>query len=443
MDGVTFAPVQTLHGWAQFSPFYPVRRYRVPPKGCSITQVNGISSCLKRHGARFPTLHSGERIKSAVDKLKSAKSYIREDLQFLKDYTYDLGFDDLVALGALQSYTAGQLAFTRYSHLLSGDATLPPFVRSTSSSRVIDSAHNWTSGFSFASQHRFNPVLSVIMSKDASYRYSQTSANNTLAHSGCPLAGDGDEKSNAWVNIYATPIAKRFNSLAIDMNSNLTAADVVDLISLCPFDSVAKQEPSQFCNIFEPEDFTNFEWGMNLDKYYGTGYGQPVGGRVEGVGYVNELIARLTNTPVRDNTQTNRTLDSDPATFPLDRSIFADFSHDNQMVAIYSALGLLNEKHEVLDETRVNPETEWDTSDVVSFSAEMVVERLSCAWDPPVGGYKPTEYVRIMINDALQPMSFCGADENGLCKLSKFVESQSYARNDGDGDFEKCFLTQT
>lgn len=55
------------------------------------------------------------------------------------------------------------------------------------------------------------------------------------------------------------------------MNSNLTAADVVDLISLCPFDSVAKQEPSQFCNIFEPEDFTNFEWGMNLDKYYGTG----------------------------------------------------------------------------------------------------------------------------------------------------------------------------
>lgn len=110
------------------------------------------------------------------------------------------------------------------------------------------------------------------------------------------------------------------------------------------------------------------------------------------------------------------------------------------MVAIYSALGLLNEKHEVLNVTRVNPDTEWDTSDVVSFSAELVVERLSCASGSPAEGFKPTEYVRIMINDALQPLNFCGADENGLCELSKFIESESYARHDGEGDFEQCFV---
>lgn len=156
---------------------------------------------------------------------------------------------------------------------------------------------------------------------------------------------------------------------------------------------------------------------------------------MQGVGYVNELIARLTNTPVQDETQTNKTLTSNPATFPLGRSIYADFSHDNQIIAIYAAMGLLNEHHEVLSTTQINRQTEWDTSDVVPFSSEMIVERLSCARG------KAEEYVRVLINDAVQPLSFCGGDKDGLCKLSKFVESQSYARNNGEGDFEKCFAS--
>jgi hypothetical protein len=137
-------------------------------------------------------------------------------------------------------------------------------------------------GFSVASQRRLNPVLSVIMVKDVSHihvsllsvshcKNAQAHANNTLADAGCPLAGSGDEKTDVWVNIYATPIANRLNSEALGMTSNLTAANVVDLISLCPMDTIAKEELSQFCNIFEPDDFINFEWGMNLEKYYGTG----------------------------------------------------------------------------------------------------------------------------------------------------------------------------
>jgi hypothetical protein len=69
-------------------------------------------------------------------------------------------------------------------------------------------------------------------------------------------------------------------------------------------------------------------------------YGAPLG-RVQGVGYVNELLARLTQAPVNDSTQTNTTLTANPATFPLDRTLYADFSHDNEMAAIYAAMGLL------------------------------------------------------------------------------------------------------
>lgn len=165
---------------------------------------------------------------------------------------------------------------------------------------------------------------------------------------------------------------------------------------------------------------------------------------MQGVGYVNELIARLTNTPVRDNTQTNRTLDASPLTFPLNRTLYADFSHDNQMVAIYAALGLFAQP-KPLDPTQLDPQRTWITSRLTPFSARMVTERLECGMKKDSG--KTNEkakittgtFLRILVNDAVQPLLFCDGDQDGLCELDKFVQSQAYATNDGDGDFEKCF----
>jgi len=137
----------------------------------------------------------------------------------------------------------------------------------------------------------------------------------------------------------------------------------------------------------------------------------------------------LTGTPVRDNTQTNRTLDASPDTFPLNRTLYADFSHDNEMIAIYAAMGLFRQPLSP-DPSQPDPQRTWRVSHMVPFSARMAVEKLLC-------GRK--EYVRVFVNDALQPLDFCGAVEHGLCTLEGFVESQDYARHDGYGDFEKCF----
>lgn len=159
-------------------------------------------------------------------------------------------------------------------------------------------------------------------------------------------------------------------------------------------------------------------------------YGEELG-PVQGVGYVNELIARLTNQPVQDETQTNRTLDLSPVTFPLNRTIYADFSHDNQMVAIYSAIGLFRQQ-EPLSTTHSDPERTWRISRMTPFAGRMVTEKVSC------GG---REFVRIFVDDALQSLEFCGAGRSGLCSLRAFVESQGYARNNGEGDFQKCFTS--
>ena len=169
------------------------------------------------------------------------------------------------------------------------------------------------------------------------------------------------------------------------------------------------------------------------------------------MGYVNELLARLTDSPVRDNTTHNASLE-----FPLGRALYADFTHENLMIPVFAALGLFNvsepldphvlpdylekrhhsrhrddkyskSKHDALKQ-------KWIASRMVPFSARMVTERLACTRDGEAGAY-----VRVFVNDELQPLEFCGAGKDGVCRLEDFVESQGYARRSGDGDFEKCY----
>ena len=201
---------------------------------------------------------------------------------------------------------------------------------------------------------------------------------------------------------------------------------------------------------------------------------------------INELISRLTGEPVRDETQTNKTLDENEATFPIGRDeeydevvvdrkkkrkikgrkMYVDFSHDNLMVAVYAALGLdfgvHGDMHFELDGNKKglikrdeSKRNRYIASNLVPFASEMVIERMKCA----VRGayYRKREYetfVRILINDDLQPLPFCSGDKYTLdeadeyknswqskymCTLDDFVFSQAYSRGNGMGDWEKCF----
>lgn len=57
---------------------------------------------LQRHGARWPTTDSGKDMKAAVKKLKGAKHYKEDYLDFLKNFQLDLGKESLLPLGAKQ-----------------------------------------------------------------------------------------------------------------------------------------------------------------------------------------------------------------------------------------------------------------------------------------------------------------------------------------------------
>ncbi|KAF7297292.1 hypothetical protein MIND_00962400 [Mycena indigotica] len=435
------------HSWGVYSPFHATEDYPPIPEGCDIDQVN----ILHRHGARLPSESQTEDILSGVTKLLGVDEYTDERLDFLHTFHYPLGENLLVPLGALQSQQSGATAFHRYKHLLSEDDL--PFIRASGMSRVVDSALNWTAGFAAASEQKHTPRLSVIISE---------AGNDTLQDNNCPNAASSHKEMREWLEVYAPPITSRLNSWA--PGASLTHEDIHGLMMLCAFHTVASVVPedfesgkalpySPFCDLFESREFESFAYSSDVDRYYSTGYGGRLG-KVQGVGYVNELLARLTRSPVSDQTCTNTTLDSHYATFPLDRTIYADFTHDAPLIAVFNAIGLFPTPS-FPTRPRGGPDSmrDWRTSRIMTFSSRMVVEKLEC--QPQASSADPTEdlkkhkkkrtkkFIRVLVNEVQQPLEFCGAPTSGplhgLCEFDAFLESQMYSRNHGEGDWDKCF----
>lgn len=422
-EGYRCSP-KTTHFWGQYSMWYsvPSEISVEPPEDCHVTFANVLS----RHGARDPTTGKSMAYAALIANIQNTSTAFPDEFAFLKHYKYDLGAEQLTAAGRQELVNSGIHFFRRYHKLVK---KYTPFVRAGGQQRVIDSAQHWLKGIAQSVSAKPKDI-DLIIPEGTEY-------NNTLSHDVCPAFeeggpyhGLGDRANQIWANKFVPPIQERVNS---KLGTNLSATYIVNLMDMCPYDTVAHPlaKVSPFCGLFTTEEWHQYDYYQTLNKYYGYGVGNPMGA-TQGVGYVNELLARLQNKPVEDNTNTNRTLDSDPATFPLDRKVYADFSHDNDISSVFAALGLFNQT-KPLSKTNVESTEEthgFSAAWTVPFSARMYVEKLQCS------GAKE-EFVRIILNDRVHPLEFCDADKHGRCTLSKFVESQSFATS--GGLWEKCY----
>ncbi|MCJ1472434.1 hypothetical protein MMC13_001082 [Lambiella insularis] len=267
---------------------------------------------------------------SLIQKIHSQVHEYSDDYAFLETYVYDLGADQLTTFGGQELVNLGTSFYNRYQNLARKST---PFVRASGQERVVQSAQKFTQGFHGAL------VKDGMSSNQDHYPYSITTINegegnnNTLSHGSCTKfeAGHGHdigwEAQKQWLQIFATPITARLNKEL--SGANLTAAETIHFMDLCPFETVASPtgQISPFCNLFSEEEWRQYDYYQSLGKFYGYGSGNPLG-PTQGVGFANELIARMTNKPVEDHTSVNHSMDHSDATFPLGRTIYADFTHD-------------------------------------------------------------------------------------------------------------------
>ncbi|WDK16850.1 histidine acid phosphatase [Colletotrichum graminicola] len=418
------------HFWDWYSPYYPVPSEIDPavPAGCKVTFVQVLS----RHASRYPKSPEMERAKALLARVRTEVSgrvrpepSNRETLEILM--SNDLiphEFEKLTPFGKKEAIDSGRSFFKRYQDLAAHN---DPFMRSIDEDRVIETASLWKEGFDQSKGYGKTTRGMEIIPTTKGF-------NNSLHYGGCPAFDRTVSKIHTstamqWMN-------RNFEQIIARMNRQLPGvyfapADIQRLMRLCPTNTVINGIESKVCNLFTTEEFRDTEYGNTIGQYYSWGPGNPLGVS-QGVGFTNELIARLTGRPVVDHTSTNTTLTQNPATFPLNRKIYADFSRSNVLVSIYSAMGLFDGARP-LSKTQMTPLAEsggFTMSRLIPFGSRMYVEKLQCRDEAE-------EMVRVLLNDRVMPLSSCGADRHGRCKLSNYVESLRFART--GGDWNKCF----
>ncbi|RMZ80309.1 hypothetical protein DV738_g2808, partial [Chaetothyriales sp. CBS 135597] len=462
------------------------------PAGCQVEQVH----LLERHGSRFPTGSESdgtndERFAAKVANWTSVNSTellpFTGPLSFLNTYEYQLDASYLVARGAAQSFEQGVRFWAQYGRTLfnassgavaynasyANGTTRPKLtLRTTGQSRIENSGINWALGFfgpSFLEEP--NPTVANATSAfDWVIIPEGGTENNTLAsYDSCfndinNIPGYiGDFDLGDYAQIYLQDARKRLQQY-VPEGFTLTINDTYALQSLCAYEYNYLYS-SDFCGLFTEEEWQGFEYAHDIQYYFDYAWGQPTG-RAQGIGYVQELLARIQNEYIlTSNSSVNSTLDNNSKTFPLGQKFYADFSHDDILLSVLTALSL-DYLHETPSLTAYppDPNRRFILSNLTPFAARLVTEVIGCSsadpkevrkhrtqYTPSQYGYNASDashkFVRGRLNNGILPLDSirggkCKGRTDGLCPLSNFIESQADAYALSNYDFV-CFGNYT
>ncbi|KAG0702010.1 histidine phosphatase superfamily [Suillus ampliporus] len=336
------------------------------------------------------------------------------DLEFLATWTYKLGGEILTPFGREALFRNGVAFRYRYGELLNGFTDLPVF-RTTSEDRMVDSALNFAAGF-FDVRTYQTDYHQEIISEALNF-------NNSLAPwNVCPNANTddigyfGDGQASKWANVYLQGALSRLQPMI--QGFNLTISDLVNMQEMCAYETVALGF-SKFCDLFTEEEWEGYEYYVDLSFWYSGGPGNPTAA-AQGLGYVQELVARLTQTPITVwNSSTNSTLDSSKITFPLDQPIYVDATHDIVIANIVTALNLTSlAANGPLPTDHIPLNRSYIVSQIIPFASQLVAQVLSC----PASG--ESSHIRLILNDGVVPLTGihgCTENADGLCALPSFI----------------------
>ncbi|KAH0831037.1 phosphoglycerate mutase-like protein [Lanmaoa asiatica] len=444
-------PFDLFRSWGNLSPWYSVPHGAfgidegaAPPAECDIKGVH----LLHRHGARYPTAWAsyGGPASLARRLHESAKEWDATGrLAFLNGWWVVMRFTVLTPFGRQQLYGLGVSMRLKYGFLLEGFTAqnrLPVF-RTESQDRMHASAVNFALGFfGWPLEGKYEQVITI----------ESSGFNNTLApYDTCSNAGAHKKADRSltyikeWTGIYLKEAQKR---LQADLKPteggqgfNLEVEDVYRMQQMCAYETVALGY-SKFCELFTEDEWEGFNYALDLTFWYDSAFGSPVA-RVQGVGYIQELISRLTHTPIEThNSSTNATLHADDRTWPLNDILYVDATHEVVVLNILTALNLTAlAASGPLPADHIPPDRSFRVADLAPFATNVQFQLLSCPASSVRSDDAEASHIRIVVNDGPVPLTGvrgCAPSPSGLCPLTTFIEAQKATIQEVDWEWG-CF----
>ncbi|KAL1957422.1 hypothetical protein VTO42DRAFT_5990 [Malbranchea cinnamomea] len=433
------------------SPYQPsqsgfgANEYALPP-GSNITQVH----VLHRHGSRYPT--ETTRTSEWVSRIVAHRGEFSGELEFLNNWSYELGLEMLALNGHQELFDSGILHRMNYGRLYNSSARF--VCRTTTKYRMLESAGYFLLGF-FGPNWRDTVILEQIIEEEG--------FNNTLAgNKACPKASDarqiGFNATHRWKEKYLANATRRLRQYSGKYNWSVN--DTLYAQTMCPYETVALGF-SPFCLLFTWEEWLGFEYSVAIEFMANACFSSPVG-RAMGIGYVVEFLSRVEGHTVNTSTiplQINMTLSTNPVTFPVNQSLYFDFGHDTSITSVLAAFGV-KQFAQFLPTAGPPSNMQFISSQIIPFAARLVIEiitaprpvsekRSRTADKSPYDMSRPakkTKYVHLILNQRTIPLgrSFeeCGLRDDGWCELETFMDIQK--KRIGSTNFEySCFGNYT
>ncbi|KAJ6079145.1 hypothetical protein N7467_008898 [Penicillium canescens] len=427
-----------FHLMGDLSPYFSpsegfgVKEYPLP-KGANITHMH----MLQRHGSRYPSSSEGlDAWGAGIQKAIANGAVFKGELEFLNDWSYQLGKEILVPIGRQELFNSGILNYYNYGHLY--DTSSKIVVRTTLQSRMLESAENFLAGFFGLDWTKNANILATIDSA--------TTGESACANEASSMFANIAEPISTWQKTYLKDRTEKLRRLT--GNYNWTVTDTYHAQSLCPYETISLGY-SEFCQLFNYEEWEGFAYLMDLEFAGLSGFMSPTG-RAQGIAWVEEFLARVEGHYVdvpSKLTGANMTLDTNPVTFPLNQSLYLEFTHDANIVSVLTAFGL-TQFDDFLPATHRPKNQQFSASKLIPFAGRLNIEIITAPHQVStkrsskagsksidyVSGTGETKYVHFIQNQRTIPLhssfSVCEYREDGWCELSTFLKAQKHSLAD-------------
>ncbi|KAL4805869.1 histidine phosphatase superfamily [Aspergillus unguis] len=378
-----------------------------PPAECHVEQVH----MMARHGERYPTRSAGNRQLGLLNRIKEANVVLNGSLSFLNDWQYftrnpEEDFDQLTRTGpysgTLGAFTTGTRLLTRYRHLLPSASKLRFWA--SDSRRVIETAQYFAAGLLGLDWESSGKAELEIIPETFEQRANTLTPGDTCLLYLQDTVNGHDKGMNMLAQFqqaYAPAIADRL--ISEEGNSALgtfTNPEIFSMQEMCGFETLVRGS-SPWCDVFNREDWENFEYARDLVHYYRAGPGNPYAGAM-GWLWLNATAGILQSGPKAG-------------------TLFFSFVHDGDIAPFLEALDIMKDSKYDPDLPTTHRATDrvWRTSSVLPMGGRIILERMNCAANYTDKDGKP--FVRININDRNVPLPYCSSGPGSSCPLDEFL----------------------
>ncbi|KAJ5321795.1 uncharacterized protein N7506_010925 [Penicillium brevicompactum] len=404
------------------------------PEKCTVRQA----AYFVRHGSRFPDTGSYGSWVTLHDKIQAAAQQdgfdARGSLKFITEWTPVLTNPSLQLAqesmtGWKEASDLGYQLRSRYPTFYENGTPFYVWANQYKSpvneSRVVQTARAFINGYLYEYADAYGTVVSVNSTG------SPDAIGNSLGPSdSCPAFGATSSGGNNVTNWQATWLPKAVRRINSQIRGNLTfeESDVLFFPYLCAYESQITGRLSSWCDVFTESELRHYAYSQDLSYFYGVGPGSVGPAKVLFLPFLKSLLSLLESGPGKVG------VGADGTEFQIPSLIMA-FLNDNQLAEMTAAMGIFDSEG-LLPDDHIPAHHLYNVANFITMRGTTAFEVMDCD-----GNDEP--YLRILLNDAVYPISGCQNGPGKSCILSDYISLIDKKIEKAGDFFDYCNVTDS